>query len=177
MCRLWSGRLQNMAFLDHDDFYMRLDDDSFFTADLKKDPFVQARDEQLDYMFVRRQDDPHGHSALQTIASKHGNWSGSTNSPYTNFHLARVSLFRTSHFLKFWGNLDQERLFMKHRVGDALLHSALLELFIPSLRIKKVPNLPYAHNSNDFSGYPPKNWHSECPTLVARSSVEELVDV
>jgi hypothetical protein len=39
MCRLWSERLQNLEFLNSFQYYMRLDDDSFLTSDLKTDPF------------------------------------------------------------------------------------------------------------------------------------------
>jgi len=164
MCRLWSGRLQRMSFLDKYDFYMRLDDDSFFTSQLLTDPFKTLQSQNMDYAFIRKSPDPHGAEQLKVITNNHGNWSGNTNSPYTNFHIARVSVFRTPKFVAFWDDLERNKMFMKSRVGDALLHAALLEMFVQP-RVIQLKTLPYAHNSNDYgNAYPPKEWNAECPS-------------
>lgn len=164
MCRLWSGRLQRMSFLDNYKFYMRLDDDSLFTSPLREDPFKTLESKRLDYAFVRRSPDIFGAQALKAVTLNHGKWSGNTNSPYTNFHIANVSLFRTPQFKSFANDLDKNKIFMKFRVGDALLHSAMLEMFVQS-RFIQLTKLPYAHNSNDLgAGYPPKEWDGSCPT-------------
>lgn len=170
MCRLWSGRLQNMAFLDKYDYYMRLDDDSFFVDKLTYDPFQMMNIESLDYLLNRRSDDAWGVAQLKKTIAKHGVYSGSTMSPYTNFHVARLSIFRTDAFKRLWIDLDADRIFMKHRVGDALLHSALLELYVRNESIKTDPMLPYAHNSNDFAGYPPDHWQADCDRDQVQSS-------
>lgn len=168
MCRLWSGRLQMMHFLDNFEFYMRLDDDSFFTRDLHEDPFHIAKHAGLDYLYIRKSDDAWGIQPLKKVAAAHGTFKGDGSSPYTNFHLARVSIFRSDKFQKFWADLEAQHIFFKSRVGDALLHNVMLELFIPTNRIKTMPKMPYAHNSNDYAGYPPKHWHRECPLLSPR---------
>lgn len=165
MCRLWSGRLQMMPFLDNFEFYMRLDDDSFFTRDMDADPFHIAKHAGLDYLYIRKSDDAWGLQPLKKVATAHGTFKGNGLSPYTNFHLARVSIFRSKKFQNFWADLEAQHIFFKSRVGDALLHNVMLELFISTNRIKTMPKMPYAHNSNDYTGYPPKHWHRECPFL------------
>ena len=76
-------------------------------------------------------------------------------------------MFRSTAYKKFWADATTNKLFMKYRVGDATLHGAVLDLFTTPDRVIALPKLPYAHNSNDFSGYPPKKWRDECGTLTA----------
>lgn len=49
MCRLWSGRVQSMSFLDPYKYYMRLDDDSYFTSPLDNDPFLEMEKDGITY--------------------------------------------------------------------------------------------------------------------------------
>ena len=167
MCRLWSGRLQMMSFLDDFEYYMRLDDDSFFTKDLDRDPFYVAHQNKLDYIYVRKSPDSFGLAQLKSVASAHGKFKGDGNSsPYTNFHVARVSIFRSDKFKQFWADLEKKHVFMRYRVGDALLHAVIIDLFIPRNKVQTMPKLSYAHNSNDYPNYPPAHWHQNCPLLL-----------
>ena len=159
MCRLFSGRLQSLSFLDQYDFYMRMDDDSYFKGPLKKDPFDEFKKLGLDYAFHRRASDPHGIHKLREIIKEFGKWS-EIDPPYNNFHIVNVSVFRSHKFKKLWDRCNEEKLFMKYRVGDALFHGALLEAF--NLKYKQFDWLTYIHNVNDDPNYPPKHWEDEC---------------
>eukprot|EP00038_Savillea_parva_P028550 m.65731 g.65731 ORF g.65731 m.65731 type:complete len:339 (+) comp8312_c1_seq1:184-1200(+) len=161
MCRLWSGRLQRMDFLDGFDMYMRLDDDSFFTADVPRDPFVALNDANADYGYIRKSPDPHGIDALRALVQPDRLPRSTTNAIYTNFHIARVAVFRSGKFQRLWHKAEKARVFMKHRVGDALWHQMLVDIGLVA-KATVMKWVPYAHNVNDFPGYPPKHWQAEC---------------
>ncbi|KAL3926672.1 MAG: hypothetical protein SGARI_005531 [Bacillariaceae sp.] len=72
MCRLWSGRLQNMgSVLDEFDYYMRMDDDSLLTSKPEVDPFQQFQQhdpENLTYVYRRKETDQWGIQELWRVA-------------------------------------------------------------------------------------------------------------
>jgi alpha 1,2-mannosyltransferase len=70
MCRLWSGRLQNMpGILDDFDFYMRMDDDSLLVDKPEVDPFQHFQnDANLSYAYRRKMSDHWGIDELWRVA-------------------------------------------------------------------------------------------------------------
>lgn len=151
MCRLWSGRIQVHPVIAAFDYYMRLDDDGFFTRPLRVDPIAKLHSKGGDYGYIRKSDDPHGYLALKNLV--HPKKLSGTNSPYTNFHIARPVTFRSSEYKRLWSRAQDNQIFMKHRVGDALWHQMLIDIgvFKAPVRMRWVP---YAHNTNDYPGYP-----------------------
>ena len=53
MCRLWSGRLQQMELFREYEYYMRLDDDSLLLEPFTFDPFVRMKEQNLTYAYRR----------------------------------------------------------------------------------------------------------------------------
>jgi hypothetical protein len=140
-CRLWSGHLQNLEFLNSFQYYMRLDDSSFFTGDLKTDPFGDMKHQGLQYAYYRQS------SGSQT---------------YNNFHVASVRMFRHPLWKRYMRDVQCERRFFNYRLGDANIHAIATGMLLQPKEVAVWGDLPYVHDVNDMNGYPPQNWKSEC---------------
>jgi hypothetical protein len=270
MCRLWSGRLQQMEFLQQYDYYMRMDDDSLLIHDLKMDPFLQMhyhhhhhhhhqeeRQPPLNYVYRRDAHDHWGIDELWRIAKPHVqkaaaaetatsssvnvlqdeyknkndasttitkestthrdhqfSWAEANlpflsvvahpsshfegddevfimdknptdndqigplasvvsssseqnvqylgHQPYNNFHISKVSFWKSPSWLALWDDLNDQQAFFKYRVGDANVHAMAL-MMMPRGTYQKWPDFPYVHNSNDMPhGWGKKAWNDEC---------------
>lgn len=71
MCRLWSGRLQSMPFLDGITYYMRMDDDSLLTREFPYDPFKRLQSRGLTYAYRRQSYEPWGVRQLWKVSKPH----------------------------------------------------------------------------------------------------------
>lgn len=180
MCRLWSGRLQSMSFLDGVAYYLRMDDDSLLTADFSFDPFQQMKERDLTYVYRRKEADFWGIAELWKVSKSHvdlnqddipfliGNgvdqeYTGMQ--PYNNFHISRVSFWRSEQWTKLWEDMNQHNLFFKYRVGDANVHAIAIMLMRPGT-FAEWPETPYVHNSNDYTGWGKKIWKEECDLAI-----------
>jgi hypothetical protein len=178
MCRLWSGRLQSMSFLDDVTYYLRMDDDSLLTADFSFDPFQRMKEQNLTYVYQRQASDFWGIDELWKVSKPHLNLqqenlpfllgSGDDRQytgmqPYNNFHISRVSFWRSKQWTLLWEDMNRHHLFFKYRVGDANVHAIALMLMRPGAH-SEWPETPYAHNSNDYAewGKKIKIWKGEC---------------
>jgi len=170
MCRLWSGRLQSMSFLQPYRYYMRLDDDSYFTADLPFDPFKAMHERSLQYAWRRDAQDSWGIEKLWKVAEPLLLGAGTRNTyrqlwapggrynggqPYNNFHVSSVALWQSPRVRDLWARANDAHLFYKYRVGDANYH-AMVVMLLGDGEIQRWQSLPYVHNTNDDSGYPRK---------------------
>jgi hypothetical protein len=184
MCRLWSGRLQHMEFLDDFDYYLRMDDDSLLIGDLSFDPFLAMERRNLTYAYNRVAHDFWGVDRLWNVSRPYLEFDSSSSSgalplfldlsdttgeyeyhgrqPYNNFHVARVSFWRSAKWLQLWDLYNQNHLFYKYRVGDANVHAMAL-MMMEANAIERWGDLPYAHNSNDYGPtWGTKAWVDEC---------------
>jgi hypothetical protein len=181
MCRLWSGRLQQMSFLDGYTYYLRMDDDSLFTEDLPFDPFCKMQTNGLTYAYRRDTLDHWGIDKLWQVTKPHlpgrgaaaqqetlpflddsGGYSG--RQPYNNFHVSRVDFWRSDAWQDLWREYNRHHLFFKYRVGDANVHAMAIMLMGKEERAVW-PQLPYVHNSNDYGpawGKEAPAWGKEC---------------
>lgn len=172
MCRLWSGRLQTMEFLQKHTYYLRMDDDSLLTEKLMFDPFQRMHKHGLNYAWRRSSAEMWGIDKLKTLIKRHikittatpfmigGEYHGME--PYNNFHVSRVSFWSSPKWQAFWRDLNDEHVFFKYRVGDANVHAAAI-MMMPAGTFTIWPNLPYVHNTNDMiTGWAPKSWKQEC---------------
>jgi hypothetical protein len=193
MCRLWSGRLQQMDFLrqqQHYQYYMRMDDDSLLVEDVPFDPFVKMMEEKLLYAYRRDDFDEWGVSRLwQTTKSfinvtdttpfvnvSRGEWNNGVYSnieyegeqPYNNFHVTAVSFWTTPQWMTLWEIMNDDHLFFQHRVGDANVHAIACMLMKPEQR-QVWGSFPYRHNSNDMEdNWPADEWTKECQAAYAQ---------
>lgn len=178
MCRLWSGRLQTMSFLDAHDYYLRMDDDSLFTENLPWDPFVTLQHRNKIYAYKRDSMDHWGVDQLWKVAEPHLDltkrdlppfWDPITSDytggqPYNNFHVSRVDFWRRPSWTALWKDMNEAHLFFKYRVGDANVHAMAL-LMMGTQNYEVWSDLPYVHNSNDYGPkWGTKAWAEECQT-------------
>lgn len=180
MCRLWSGRLQSMSFLDPHKYYLRMDDDSLFLQPLPFDPFRQMEEQDLLYAYRRKAYDHWGIEQLWevtkpyleldtnltilpfVIQSPQGQFIYNGVQPYNNFHVSRIDFWRSHKWQQVVEDYDKHHLFFKYRVGDANVHAMALMMMMRE-RYAIWPDFPYVHNSNDYgSGWGAKAWSDEC---------------
>jgi len=177
MCRLYSGRLQNSEFLRGFKYYMRIDDDSFFTSDLKFDPFKEMNSKKLQYAYRRKAHDKWGNVRMWELASPYMNAVSlqnmrqmgliSTNAytgaqPYNNFHVASVKMFQHREWAMYMRDVERSFGFFKYRFGDANIHAIAMGMLLQPKEVAVWGDLPYSHNVNDMQGYPSKLWKTEC---------------
>jgi len=180
MCRLWSGRLQSMSFLDGYKYYLRMDDDSLLMSDLPFDPFEKMETEGLYYAYRRVVSDRWGVKELWNVTVPHldadkvktGSLPFLTSAgfyhglqPYNNFHVSRIDFWRDETWQRVWKDYNDNHLFYKHRVGDANVHAMAIMLMVQSDSKYEIwGSFPYVHNSNDFKAWfqHAKSWNEEC---------------
>lgn len=189
MCRLWSGRLQRMPFLENFDYYLRMDDDSLLLADFEWDPFLRMKSEGLTYAYRRNAVDMWGIDELWKVARPYidlqrenlpfairgdhdeekeddERYSYYGEQPYNNFHISDLSFWRSSQWTNMIEDMDDRHLFFKYRVGDANVH-AMAIMMMEEKSFATWPETPYAHNSNDYhDGWGQRGWQDECDSAV-----------
>jgi hypothetical protein len=190
MCRLWSERLQNLEFLNSFQYYMRLDDDSFFTGDFRTDPFQDMKRQGLQYAYRQRMTDTWGIKKMWQLALPYMNTTSLMNmramgfldrpgytgsQPYNNFHVASVKMFRHPLWRKYMGDVEREHGFFKYRFGDANVHAIAMGMLLQPKEVAVWGNIRYVHNFNNMPGYPPQNWKSECLVMQSNTSFQQTV--
>ena len=182
MCRLWSGRLQQMSFILQYKYYMRMDDDSLFISKVPEDPFLKMETNQLSYLWRRDASDRWGISQLWQICKPHITvtpdtpfLSGETYSgeqPYNNFHISSVAFWSSPEWTAIWNDLNEQHAFFKYRVGDANVH-AIAVMLLEKHQFMKWKDIPYRHNSNDMGvkEWAPVEWRFECESAQAAHNV------
>lgn len=182
MCRLWSGALQTMSFLQRFKYYLRLDDDSLFTDRLPFDPFQQMDKDGLMYAWRRDSYEEWGLAKLNEVVKRHIRIDDDAlftsdrefwgSEPYNNFHVSRVSFWASPKWRAFWKDLNEEHAFFKYRLGDATAHAAAI-MMMPRSKVARWESYPYAHNSNDMQyRWAPKAWKLECEAAANQSAFE-----
>ena len=176
MCRLWSGRLQNMEFLNRYKYYLRMDDDSLLTAEFPFDPFQKLESHNLTYAYRREAFDHWGVEHLWRVSKPYlgissslpflsfdGGYDGMQ--PYNNFHVSLVCFWRSPKWMQLWKEYNTNHLFYKYRVGDANVH-AIAIMTMGEGTYETWQDIPYAHNTNDWDSaeenWGTKAWVEEC---------------
>lgn len=182
MCRLWSGRVQTMDFLQKYTYYLRMDDDSLLTDQLPFDPFQQMLERGLEYAWRRNSFEEWGIDKLNEILNRHveinyktpftseGEYIGME--PYNNFHVSRVSFWSSPKWQAFWKDLNEEHAFFKYRLGDANVHAVTI-IMIPRGKYDMWHTFPYVHNSNDMEEWGPPAWRLECEAAEQQVGIDK----
>jgi len=190
MCRLWSGRLQNMAFLQPYKYYMRMDDDSALFADLSSDPFKDMESKSLQYAYKMTtrwwlpQSDPTWQIArpwmtnealkgmhqlgllkcreecVSNISWECCHFDGTQ--PYNNFHVATVSMWRSPAWLGWMQEAEKIHAWFKFNLGDAEAHSFAVGMLGRPEQVAVWKQMPYAHNKKVPGGYPKPEYKANC---------------
>lgn len=192
MCRLWSGRLQHMSFLDDFDYYLRMDDDSLFLSHLQWDPFERINAQGLTYVYRRTAFDSWGIDELWSVSLPHldlerdnlpfasrvrrgggQSYDYFGEQPYNNFHISDLKFWRSPQWTGMMREMDAHHLFFKYRVGDANVH-AISIMMMEANSVAVWPETPYAHNSNDYQyNWGQQSWQDECDAAVRDNKLED----
>ncbi|KAL0480456.1 alpha-1,2 mannosyltransferase [Acrasis kona] len=152
MCRFYSGLMHQHYSLSLFDSYMRLDDDSRFDTVPENDFFDLLNERRLKYIYRAELPDPWGSDQLTRVVKSH--FSNATfqlsSSPYTNFHVSKFDLWRSREFLSLFQKMDSSQLFIKNRVGDALVHDVVLQVLLKESQKQMVVDFGYKHNFHSF---------------------------
>ena len=174
MCRLWSGRLQRMEFLQKYKYYLRMDDDSLLTAAPTADPFVEMEENHWQYSYRQPFYEAWGYEKMWEIAKKQMTEEQKENmarmgwlvppvgdksyqyvggEPYNNLHVATVSMWSDPVWLTYLSALENDFGFFKHRMGDANVHSFAMGMLLKPSEIGLKNEFPYVHNINGMPAY------------------------
>ena len=174
MCRLWSGRLQRMDFLQKYKYYLRMDDDSLLTAAPTADPFAEMEESHWQYSYRQPFFEAWGYDKMWEIAQKQMTEEQKENmarmgwlvppvgdksyqyiggEPYNNFHIAAVSIWSDPTWLKYLAALEADFGFFKHRMGDANMHAFAMGMLLKPNQIGLQNEFPYVHNINGMPAY------------------------
>lgn len=170
MCRFMSGPVYWLPELDGYDQFIRLDEDSRFTADWDVSLELEATET---YAFAMVNDDfPQCEIGFEEFVRKHyegapevvrfgplvyaSPWvHNSRNFIYNcNFEVVRLSRFRSAHYRAWWTLIDESGLFMTTRLGDHQVKTVYLETFEPAENIVCYSSLPYWHAYDQSSSSP-----------------------
>lgn len=162
MCRFFSGVMQNLPELAKFDYYIRMDHDSFFIKPKKLNLEECIKKYNFDYMYRSVFRDTvelktlweftqnyakknnlslEGFKQLKLL-DKNGNFNGI--SPYTNFHVSKLSFWKREDVKKFLKAVEDVDGIIKLRWDDATIQSILIALFNPIILEKT--DFGYRHN-------------------------------
>jgi alpha 1,2-mannosyltransferase len=169
MCDFFSGALYDQPIMQHYEYYLRLDTDSFILSKIRFDLFDWMHTQHVEYAFMEsalQQDHP---KVIEGLWAETRKWLGTnhveTQVPletlpegkmfYTNFEMGKVSSFskgsayyRYYEFIKSTGNIYIKRW------GDAPIKYLGVNLFLPTASIQPVYGFIYQHGAVfDLFGY------------------------
>ncbi|CAF1379748.1 unnamed protein product [Adineta steineri] len=166
MCRFFTLMLPNHPLLSLFTFYWRLDSHSYiFGPKPIKDPFEIMEEQKIQYAFVMINEEAEHYTAglwsfFQTFLTDRclklseafrktqNGWfvDYSHAMIFTNFAIARVSLFRDHELMRAWLHLvDRNGGIYRYRWGDAPIHTLALTQFLQRNEIVRLRYFGYFH--------------------------------
>ncbi|CAF4141454.1 unnamed protein product, partial [Adineta steineri] len=166
MCRFFTLMLPNHPLLSLFTFYWRLDSHSYiFGPKPIKDPFELMEKQQIQYAFIMVNEEAEQYatglwSLFQTFLTDHhlepsaAFHKTQTNQSseysrvviFTNFAIARVSLFRDHELMRAWLQIvDRNGGIYRYRWGDAPIHTLALTQFLQRNEIVRLRYFGYFH--------------------------------
>jgi hypothetical protein len=147
MCRFWTYDVfYHPAILQgRYDYLMRMDDDSYFSDDIKKDLFLYMDSRKLDYMYRSVYWEPS--TPMEPILKRYLNGSSIWFAClYNNFFMIRLKWFYESKQVQsFIRELIQDDLMLRQYIGDGCIHAAMLKIDNQT-KIEQNNDIPYGHN-------------------------------
>jgi hypothetical protein len=162
MCRFFSGVLQNHKALDEFDYYIRMDHDSFFIEPKALDVEKSIKETNFDYLYRSVWTDHKEKKGIWEFTKEYAkknnlslegfkdlkmlNHKGEFNgrSPYNNFHISKISFWRSAPVKKFIKAIEDRDGSIKMHWHDTNIHSMLMGLF--SATVLEKNDFGYAHN-------------------------------
>lgn len=153
MCRFYAGEMYKHQALQDTDYYLRLDNDSFFMSKVKYDIFNHMKNNNLTYGYNEiTTDNPVVAKGLWEKALDYSNKIKTIKKPiteikhpfvyYTNFEIAKFNWFKNSEYINFYDFIDGLGGIYFTRWGDHAIKYLGIEMFLED---------KYKHNFNDLN--------------------------
>lgn len=147
MCRFWTYDVfYHPTFTQGQyDYLMRMDDDSYFSDEIRKDLFQYVENRKLDYIYRSTYFEPS--PAMDPILRQHTNGTvANVACIYNNFFIIRVKWFYESKPVQnFLRDLMKDNLMLRRYTGDGCAHAAMLRVD-KNVKVEHVSDIPYGHN-------------------------------
>lgn len=164
MCRFHSGEIYKHPSLSQYDWYMRLDSDSFILSPIKGDVFETMSQKNYEYAYMETtikepefvveglwqstKDFMKANSITpKSLNDKLENGEWGNDMFYTNFELAKFSLFRSEEYMKYYDWIDKTGNIYYNRWGDAPIHWLGVHMFTDNEKIWCIQDITYQHGS------------------------------
>lgn len=153
MCRFYAGEMYKHQILQDTDYYLRLDNDSFFISKVKYDIFNHMKNNNLIYGYNNiNTDNPIVVEGLWENALDYSEKTKTIKKPiieikhpliyYTNFEIAKTKWFLEKEYNNFFNFIDNLGGIYYKRWGDAAIKYLGIEMFLED---------KYKHNFNDLN--------------------------
>lgn len=164
MCRFFCGPLQNHPALAQYDYYIRLDDDSFFISPkLNNIKVFHQNDYTYRSVFIENHDQSSLFCFTKSFLEKRKlfiDWEqlekiGFLNyrtytglAPYNNFHCSKISMWRNSLVQEYLDVMEKQHEILKRMWLDANIHAMLIFMLAPvcGLKVDCLTTFGYRHN-------------------------------
>jgi hypothetical protein len=154
MCRFFSGVMQSLPALQPYSHYMRLDDDNYLVAPVPAATLDRAllHDYTFSSYFEEHRrglyDFTLAFMCREGLSLQHVPAYTSSMSPYNNFHISALAMWRHPVVTKFIAAIEAERGCVREGWTDASIHYMLTRLLGPviGLKVYLEQQISYRHN-------------------------------
>jgi len=157
MCRFYAGQMYFENALKDTDYYLRLDNDSFFTEPVKYDIFKYMEDNNYIYGYnAILEDNPQVtvglFEACQLYSQTRKTLKDMKDIPfpkvyYTNFEIAKFKWFLNPEYLDFYNFIDMLGGIYQYRWGDHIIKFLGLSMLLEDKYKNHFTDLPYVHGN------------------------------
>jgi hypothetical protein len=163
MCRFFCGVMQRHEALDNYEYYVRLDDDSFF-IDPKPPNNIVEELKGLGGKYLYRSSYTENHGYEKTMEILEGGMGGFPadyfsnevmrsemmfrKMIYNNFHISSISWWRSKELIDLFS--EMERWIFKHEVWDSNIHTLLCAKLLKRDEVFLSKDWAYGHNQHYF---------------------------
>lgn len=159
MCRLYSGELFKMSFMEKYKYVWRLDTDSYILGRVNYNVFDKLYNNNAVYGYINIQKDhPNAvidfYESLQKILKNRSGrdhiFSNEEKNKvyYTNFEVLDLEFFRSSSYLSIYDAIDKTLGFYNRRWGDHIFRYSVLNFLLDKSKFFFYYDISYHHGRN-----------------------------
>jgi len=159
MCLFYSSEF--IHYLKEYDYGIRLDADSIVQSNFEIDEFIESG--KL-YGYVRDKRDSH-RETCETLPDAIKSYVRTNNVPikckeseincwnfYNNFNISKLSLWRSTEYVRFMNFINKDGGIQRHRWGDSTIQANAVKMFCDKSQIQKF-DFAYEHRSHGYKNY------------------------
>ena len=151
MCRFFAMGLYPL--IQHLDYYMRLDDDSFILSQMTEDPFQNMADENRLYGWRCVRPEKAAVDGLVKCLRTHdpsATFKWEKKIFYNNFHIAKPQLWISPPFKGALEAIDKAGGIYTRRWGDAPIQTLLVKAYVPEAQRHCFTGFKYSHGRHTW---------------------------